>query len=534
MQSGFWQKSCLRYCSRISFQLALRTSVVRSRTRPYSTSPLPDHDHDNPILTNSELLKPKLNYGTLTQHLSAKITNARARKAPIDVEAVSSLATIYAQYKDLLRTINSIRQEQNSLGPEIQRAAKAKDVPKRNELLERAKTLKANLSNEEKKLDILEHQLLALSLTFPNDTHPESPPGPEPNAKTLSTHGPPPLPGSPTRDHLSICKKFDLLDFESGSVVTGSSWYYLLNEAALLEMALVKYALNIAVESGFTPVVTPDVVRADIAARCGFQPREPGGAASQMYHIANHHHIPPPSSSQTTTSTPTHPPAPELVLAGTAEIPLAGMFVNKIYPSDQLPLKVVGVGHAFRSEAGASAESRGLYRVHQFTKVELFAVTAEDQSESMMESVKDIQKRILEGLGLSFRILDMPSEELGASAYRKYDMEAWMPGRQTWGEISSLSNCTDYQARRLHIRYRPLTPKGSTPSENKKAQSGVLPFAHTLNGTAAAIPRLIVALLENGAVLSESGEVRYIRLPKVLKPFWIDNKRSVVKWEGEE
>lgn len=127
----------------------------------------------------------------------------------------------------------------------------------------------------------------------------------------------------------------------------------------------------------------------------------------------------------------------------------------------------------------------------------------------------------------------MPSEELGASAYRKYDMEAWMPGRQMWGEVSSLSNCTDYQARRLYIRYRPLTPKGSTPSQTKKAQSGTLPFAHTLNGTAAAVPRLIVALLENGAVFGESGEVEYICLPKALKPFWIDNKRGVVRWEDE-
>lgn len=127
----------------------------------------------------------------------------------------------------------------------------------------------------------------------------------------------------------------------------------------------------------------------------------------------------------------------------------------------------------------------------------------------------------------------MPSTDLGASAYRKYDMEAWMPGRERWGEISSLTNCTDYQARRLHIRYRPLTPKGTSPPPTKNAQSGPLPFAHTLNGTAAAIPRLIVALLENGAVLDENGEVEYIRLPKALKPFYIDNKRGVMRWEDE-
>ncbi|KXN88743.1 Serine--tRNA ligase [Leucoagaricus sp. SymC.cos] len=473
------------------------------------------------MFASSELPKPKLDYTSLTQNLASKIQNALSRNASIDLVAVNTLPDVHKQYKDHIKTINSIRQEQNSLGSQIRQAAKAKDVDKRNELLERAKTLKTSLSDAEKELDVLEHKLLLLSLTFPNDTHPSTPLGSEPNATTLSTHGPPPLPGSPSRDHLYICKAFNLCDFDSGSTVTGSSWYYLLNEAALLEMALIKYALSVAVESGFMPVVTPDVVRADVAARCGFAPREPGGAASQMYHIANHH-VP------STLSTQARPP--ELVLAGTAEIPLGGMFANKIYPSNQLPLKVVGVGHAFRSEAGASAESRGLYRVHQFTKVELFAVTAEDQSEKMMESMKETQRKILEGLGLSFRVLDMPTEELGASAYRKYDMEAWMPGRQTWGEVSSLSNCTDYQARRLFIRYRPLTPKGSAPSQTT---GGALPFAHTLNGTAAAIPRLIVALLENGAVFNEKGAVEYIRLPKVLKPFWINSRKGIVKWEDE-
>ncbi|KAF5352458.1 hypothetical protein D9756_006014 [Leucocoprinus leucothites] len=528
MQNRVWQRSCIRYRSCISSKHAIRTPIL-TPTRAYTTfQPKPTHesadiDHEhNPIFNSSELPKPKLDYTSLISNLSSKINNALSRKSPLPLSSINNLPDIHKQYKDHIRHINSIRQEQNSLGSQIQQAAKAKDIPKRNELLERAKALKTSLVEAEKELDGLEHHLLLLSLTFPNDTHPSSPLGSEPNARTLSTHGPPPIPGTSSRDHLAICKTFNLLDFDSGSVVTGRSWYYLLNEAALLEMALIQYALSVAVQNGFTPVTTPDVVRADVAARCGFAPRETGGAASQMYHIANHH-LPPSTQQQT------QPRPPELVLAGTAEIPLAGMFANKIYPSNQLPLKVVGVGHAFRSEAGASAESRGLYRVHQFTKVELFAVTAEHQSEEMMESMKDLQRKILEGLGLSFRILDMPTEELGASAYRKYDMEAWMPGRQTWGEVSSLSNCTDYQARRLHIRYRPLTPKGFTPPH----PTGSLPFAHTLNGTAAAIPRLIVALLENGAVFGENGEVEYIRLPKVLKPFWIENGRGIVKWKDE-
>lgn len=343
------------------------------------------------MFTRSELPKPKMDYASLVQHLDTRISKALARNAPIDVSAVSILPRLYSQYKEHLRSIASIRAEQNTLGVEIQQAAKAKDIQKREELLDKAKSLKFSLLEKEKTLNGLEHRLLSLSLTLPNDTHILSPIGTESNAKIISTHGPTPLPSSPSRDHLSISKKFNLLDFESGAIVTGNSWYYLLNEAAILETALINYAMSVAVRAGFVPVITPDVVRTDIAARCGFAPRDPGGAASQMYHITNH------LTSHTSRS------RPELVLSGTAEIPLGGLFANKIYPSDQLPLKYVAVGRSFRSEAGASAESRGLYRVHQFTKVELFAVTPKDQSEEMMEHIKDIQKNILEGLGLPFR-----------------------------------------------------------------------------------------------------------------------------------
>jgi seryl-tRNA synthetase len=226
------------------------------------------------------------------------------------------------------------------------------------------------------------------------------------------------------------------------------------------------------------------------------------------------------------------------------------MFANKILPLQDLPLKVVGLGRAFRAEAGArGADPRGLYRVHQFTKLELFAVTRASESEEMMEEMRRVQIEIFTGLGFPFRcgsnicslrrttvffffsffllavlltevlarVLDMPTEELGASAYRKYDIEAWMPGRGSWGEISSLSNCTDYQARRLHIRHPPTPPTSSSPSP--QTFTG-LPFAHTLNGTAVAVPRLIVALLENGARFDDFGQVVGIDLPVALKPFW--------------
>jgi len=262
--------------------------------------------------------------------------------------------------------------------------------------------------------------------------------------------------------------------------------------------------LSIAVKHGFTPVTTPDVVRSEIASRCGFQPRDNSDPpVSQVYRI--------------------HSKSSDLILSATSEIPLGGMFANKIFSETTLPLKVVGVGRAFRAEAGARGrDTHGLYRVHQFTKVELFAVATQAESEKMMEEMKLVQTTILNGLGIPFRVLDMPTEELGASAYRKYDMEAWMPGRGGWGEVSSLSNCTDYQSRRLHIRYKSKSPESTAPTT----------LAHTLNGTAAAIPRLIIALLENGAKFDELGELVGITLPETLRPFWIGgSERTIIQWQ---
>ena len=273
----------------------------------------------------------------------------------------------------------------------------AKDPEKKQAALDEAKALKEEISGLEDRIAEIEDELYTLALAIPNDTHPDVPVGPESVAVTLSTHGPEPLPASPARDHVAICRALDLIDLEAGATVTGSSWYYLKNEGALLELALVNYALSIAMRHGYTPVTTPDVVRADVARRCGFQPRDPvDGAASQMYHLA---HAADPAAGQGQGHT-----HPELVLAGTAEIPLAGMFANRILPAGELPVKVVGLGHAFRAEAGArGADTRGLYRVHQFTKLELFVVSEEERSGEVMEDMRKMQAEIFEGLGLSFR-----------------------------------------------------------------------------------------------------------------------------------
>ncbi|KAF9056588.1 hypothetical protein BJ165DRAFT_1522486 [Panaeolus papilionaceus] len=458
----------------------------------------------------SDLPPPRLDYRNISENVTSKSLNALNRKAKLPNDGVASVARAYTEWKRISTELNAIRNERSIIGERIRKSA---NDTERQAALSDASKLKLQVKELEAALDIAEQQCLHDALAIPNDTHPNTPLGPESAAVTIAVEGPPPLPADAKRDHVTVSEKFDFLDFKSAAVVTGSSWYFLRNEAALLELALTNYAISVAIQRGFTPMTTPDVVRSDIAVRCGFQPRDDSDPpVSHMYPLVPH-----------------HPTAPEFVLSGTSEIPLAGTFANRIYSSLALPIKVVGVGHAFRSEAGAhSADTRGLYRVHQFSKVELFAVTDEDSSQQMMDELLSIQQSILTGLNLPYRVLDMPTEELGASAYRKYDIEAWMPGRGTWGEVSSLSNCTDYQSRRLHIRYR-LQGEESNPSSQSR-----LPFAHTLNGTAAAIPRLIVALIENGAIFDDKGEPIGLRLPSILKPFWItDKSRNIIRWDDE-
>lgn len=315
-----------------------------------------------------------------------KTTNASNRKAAIPSGAIQQIQKLYNFRKELSNELNSKLYDRSRLGERISSAAKdPKAAEDKESLLAEARELKAELLVLEHTLETVGKELFNLALAVPNDTHPDVPIGPESAARVLSQHGPEPMPASANRDHVDIAKALRLVDFQAGATVSGTSWYYLTNEGAQLEIALVNYALDIASKHGFKFVTVPDVVREDIAHRCGFQPRD---HVEQNYRIRN-------------TGT-TDAPVPDLVLAGTAEIPLAGMFANKIHT--KLPIKVVGLGRAFRAEAGArGADTRGLYRVHQFTKLELFALTVEEESDGMMEEFKKIQTEIFEGLNLPFR-----------------------------------------------------------------------------------------------------------------------------------
>ena len=225
--------------------------------------------------------------------------------------------------------------------------------------------------------------------------------------------------------------------------------------------------------------------------KCGFQPR---GESTQIYSVAG----------------------TDLCLTGTAEIPLGGVFMDQILDEKDLPKKMVGFGHCFRTEAGAAGlAGKGLYRVHQFSKVEMFVVCTPEQSEAMHAELLELEKDLFGSLGLHFKVLDMPSEDLGSPAYRKFDLEAWMPGLERYGEISSASNCTDFQSRRLNIRFRPAAAgEAEDGGKKKKGDNRRTVFAHTLNATAMAVPRMILAILEN--FQREDGTVA---VPEALRPY---------------
>lgn len=315
---------------------------------------------------------------------------------------------------------------------------------------------------------------------LPNFVHPDVPDGGEDDARELRRVGELRRFDFPARDHLAIAEGLQGVDFEGGAKVAGQKWYFLKNDLVLLDLALQRYALDVALDDGFTPFVTPDVARPEIVEGLGFSPR---GEETQIYSLAN----------------------ADLCLIGTAEIALGGLLAGEILEEEALPVKYAGLSHCFRTEAGSHGrESKGLYRVHQFTKLELFAFTRPEDSEAMHAHLLALEERIFQGLEVPYRVVDVAAADLGAPAYRKYDIEAWMPGRNdggAFGEVTSTSNCTDYQARRLRIRFR---RKGGKKTE----------LVHMLNGTAVANSRAIVALLENHQRADGT-----VAVPEALKPY---------------
>ena len=326
-----------------------------------------------------------------------------------------------------------------------------------------ARNSRAQFTAAEVERKQVEDDLRAVQMPIPNLTHPDVPSGGEADSKVVRRWGEPRAFDFEPLDHVALAEKHDLIDFEAGARVAGSGFYFLKNEAALLELALVQYAAQTAVKAGFTLHITPDLARDEVLFGTGYSPR---GNETQIYSVAG----------------------TDLSLVATAEITLGGAMRDQIVEIETLPIRVAGVSHCFRTEAGAAGRAtRGIYRVHQFTKVELFAFTAPtlEASGAMHDEIVALEEAIFQGLGIPYQVLDIAAGDLGGPAYRKFDLEAWMPGRGEYGEVTSASNCTDYQSRRLGIRCKSPERKGTQ-------------FVHTLNGTAVAVTRALIAVLENG------------------------------------
>lgn len=372
-----------------------------------------------------------------------------------------------------------------------------KDMSK-EELLEEAKFLKQRISVIEEKEIALMAEAESLAASLPNLTSDETPLGDVPTVVEYINDHPEPDPSISDRiwrSHVHIGSELNLLDFVGAATTSGWGWYFLIKEAAQLEQALVQYALSVAMKRGWVMVSPPSMVYSHIAAACGFQPRDQNGE-SQIYNIQQ--------------SAGDIGRKPELSLAGTAEIPLAGMKAMTTLEEADLPMKRIGVSRCYRAEAGArGVDTKGLYRVHEFTKVEMFAWTIPSTTASyeVFDEMLDIQKTILRSLGLHCRVLEMPSQDLGASASRKRDIEAFFPSRRPkddgFGEVTSVSTCTDYQTRRLATRL------------DLRSQGGKIVFPYTVNGTATAIPRVLAAILENGW----DEDKCEVRIPEVLWPY---------------
>lgn len=397
------------------------------------------------------------------------------RAVSADVDLVVQL---YDDFVAMSQRTDVVRKSRNENAAMMKKAAKM-TPEERTRYVEEGKSLKAELVDLEAKLADIEVNLDREASRIPNMTHPDVPTGAEENARVLSLIGEKrdfETEGVTLQTHLDLMTQHDLVDFENAARVAGNKFYYLRNEGALLELALVNWAMATARRHGFTIMTTPDVARENVVAGCGFQPR---GESSQVYRVEDS----------------------DLCLVGTAEIALGGFYSGQILEKEQLPIKMAAFSHCFRREVGAAGSTtKGLYRVHQFSKVELFVLSHPDESDRLHEELRQLEEDMYSSLGLHFQVLDMPSEDLGNPAYRKYDIEAWMPGRESYGEISSASNCTDYQARRLGIRFR------ESAGQNR--------FVHTLNATACAIPRMIIAILETHQQADGS-----VRIPEVLRPY---------------
>ena len=430
-----------------------------------------------------------LDYRFIVDNLEAVKKNIADRYMKADAETVAGL---FSKRTELATGLQVLQQKRNANAA----AMKGKmEADARAALVEEGRKLKESIAASETELSAVETELDKEARKIPNMAHPDAPIGKEDkdNLEVRRVGEPRKFSFEPA-DHVKLGQDLDIIDFDSATKVSGTKFYYLKNEGVFLELGLARYAMDVLQKKGFTPFITPDLAREEILEGIGFNPR---GEGSNVYSLEGE----------------------DTCLVGTAEITLGGYYSNTILAKERLPLRMAGLSHCFRREAGAAGQfSKGLYRVHQFSKVEMFVCCLPEDSGRFHEELLSIEEEIFSGLEIPFRVVDTCTGDLGAPAYRKWDLEAWMPGRASlpsrpdgdWGEVTSTSNCTDYQSRRLNVKY--------------KDDDGKNKFVHMLNGTAIAVSRAIISILENFQESDGS-----VRIPRALVPYcgfeWI-KKRS--------
>jgi len=388
-----------------------------------------------------------------------------------DVAVVDQLIAADSAARTALTEFETLRAEQNLLSKSVG-AAKGDE---KNAILEKAKELAGKVKSADSKRAELEEKAKALALQISNLIDLEAPVGGEADFKVIEEIGTPrdfKKEGFEPKDHVEIGKILKAIDTERGAKVSGARSYYLTGYGALLEFALVQYAISQATKAGFIPVIPPVIVKPPAMEGTGFL----GQAAENVYHLA----------------------ADEMYLVGTSEVPLAAYHMDEIL--DYLPIRYAGYSSCFRREAGSyGKDTRGIIRVHQFDKVEMFSYVKPEDAKTEHLKLLEWEKDFLKAMEIPFRVIDVASGDLGSSAIRKFDCEAWIPTQNAYREVTSTSNCTEFQSRRLNIRFRD--------------ENGTKPVA-TLNGTLVAVPRMIVAILENHQNADGS-----VNVPKALQPF---------------
>lgn len=398
-----------------------------------------------------------------------KLVADKSKQKGYDVD-IEQLLGFDKERRELLQQAEDLRRQRNEL------TARTKGQKPSEEQVKVGRDLKEKIANVEHKSAAIEKEFEVLLKQVPNVIPDDTPEGGEENNREEKRWGEPRE--DRVEDHLSWGEKRGLIDFERGAKVAGNKFYYLKGDLVRLELAVFQFGLQLAAKYGFTPMTVPHMVNRRAIEGTGFLAK---GDEDQIYRIEGE----------------------DLNLIATAEIPITGYHADEIIEADKLPLLYVGLSPAYRKEAGAYGKhSRGLYRVHQFNKLELYVFCKPEDSEEWHRKLVQLEEELVQALEIPYRLMRIAAGDLGQSAYKKFDIEYWSPADQTYHELTSCSNVTDYQARRLNIRYRNDTGKTE--------------FIHSLNGTAAAFSRVCVALIENHQ--TADGKVK---VPEALRPFMV-------------